>query len=80
MLWTSTYTNEVLKYASLQGKWQSYLHINPSEMSKYINEHLNNGLYSFYKTPNYIFESSTFDWSIVGYLGGIICYIALSAI
>ena len=41
MLWTSTYAKEVLKYASLQGKWQSYLHIDPSKMSKYTNEQIN---------------------------------------
>lgn len=37
MLWTATYASEVLKKASLQGKWrQSYLHITASDLVKQI--------------------------------------------
>lgn len=34
MLWTANYAEEVIKYASLQGKWQTYLHIDTSSLSK----------------------------------------------
>lgn len=34
MTWTSDYANEVLKYADLQGRWQTYLHMNASTVSK----------------------------------------------
>lgn len=35
MVWTPTYADEVLKYASLQGNWQLYLNVNAPTLRKY---------------------------------------------
>lgn len=36
MVWTVPYVDEVLKYASLQSKWQSYLPIHTAKMGKFF--------------------------------------------